>query len=93
MPLRVRGYMKPIPTMLHPLATVDIATREAAQARYERSDVCAVPAAAVVGEAVVCWELASALLEKFGGDAVGRRGEGAGGLCRSDPVTSSRSPG
>jgi chorismate synthase len=71
MPLRVRGYMKPIPTMLHPLATVDLATREATLARYERSDVCAVPAAAVVGEAVVCWELAAAVLEKFGGDTVG----------------------
>jgi len=71
MPLRVRGYMKPIPTMLHPLATVDLATREATQARYERSDVCAVPAAAVVGEAAVCWELAAAFLEKFGGDSVG----------------------
>ena len=71
MPLRVRGYMKPIPTMLRPLATIDLATREATQARYERSDVCAVPAAAVVGEAVVCWELAAAFLEKFGGDSVG----------------------
>jgi chorismate synthase len=70
MPLRVRGYMKPIPTMLTPLATVDLATREATQARYERSDVCAVPAAAIVGEAVVAWEVANALLEKFGGDAV-----------------------
>jgi chorismate synthase len=70
MPLRVRGYMKPIPTMLHPLATVDLATREATQARYERSDVCAVPAAAIVGEAVVAWELAGAFLEKFGGDAI-----------------------
>jgi chorismate synthase len=70
MPVRVRGYMKPIPTMLTPLATVDLATREATQARYERSDVCAVPAAAIVGEAVVAWELANALLEKFGGDAI-----------------------
>jgi chorismate synthase len=70
-PLRVRAYMKPIPTMLSPLPTVDLATREATQARYERSDVCAVPAAAVVGEAVVCWTLADALLEKFGGDTVG----------------------
>jgi chorismate synthase len=70
MPLRVRGYMKPIPTMLTPLATVDLETREATQARYERSDVCAVPAAAIVGEAVVAWEVANALLEKFGGDAV-----------------------
>ncbi len=69
-PLHVRGFMKPIPTMLTPLPTVDLATREATQARYERSDVCAVPAAAVVGEAVVSWELASAFLEKFGGDAV-----------------------
>ncbi len=70
MPVRVRGYMKPIPTMLTPLDTVDLATREATQARYERSDVCAVPAAAIVGEAVVAWELANALLEKFGGDNV-----------------------
>jgi chorismate synthase len=70
MPVRVRGYMKPIPTMLTPLATIDLATREATQARYERSDVCAVPAAAIVGEAVVAWELANALLEKFGGDCV-----------------------
>jgi chorismate synthase len=69
-PLRVRAYMKPIPTMLTPLATVDLATREATQARYERSDVCAVPAAAVVGEAVVAWEIANAFLEKFGGDAI-----------------------
>ena len=70
MPVRVRGYMKPIPTMLTPLATVDLETREATQARYERSDVCAVPAAAVVGEAAVAWELANAFLEKFGGDAI-----------------------
>jgi chorismate synthase len=70
MPVRVRGYMKPIPTMLTPLATVDLATREATMARYERSDVCAVPAAAIVGEAVVAWELANAFLEKFGGDAM-----------------------
>ena len=70
MPVRVRAYMKPIPTMLHPLATVDLATREATQARYERSDVCAVPAAAIVGEAVVAWELANAMLEKLGGDTV-----------------------
>jgi len=70
MPLRVKGYMKPIPTMLKPLATVDLATREATQAVYERSDVCAVPAAATVGEAVVAWVLADAVLEKFGGDAM-----------------------
>jgi chorismate synthase len=52
------------------LPTVDLASREATTAKYERSDVCAVPAAAVVGEAVVCWTLADALLEKFGGDLV-----------------------
>lgn len=70
-PLVVRAFMKPIPTMTTPLATVDIDTRAPAQARYERSDVCAVPAAAVVAEAAVAWELANALLEKFGGDTVG----------------------
>jgi len=69
-PLRLRAFMKPIPTMTTPLPTVDIETREPALARYERSDVCAVPAAAVVGEAVVAWVLADALLEKFGGDSV-----------------------
>jgi len=69
-PLQVRAFMKPIPTMTTPLPTVDLDTREPALARYERSDVCAVPAASVVGEAVVCWELAAAFLEKFPGDAV-----------------------
>jgi chorismate synthase len=70
-PLVVRGFMKPIPTMTKGLPTVDIATREATTAKYERSDVCAVPAAAVVGEAVVAWTLADAFLEKFGGDHLG----------------------
>lgn len=69
-PVCVRAFMKPIPTMTTPLGTVDLDTREPALARYERSDVCAVPAASVVGEAVVCWELATVFLEKFGGDAV-----------------------
>lgn len=68
--LQVRAFMKPIPTMTTPLATVDLDTRQPAQARYERSDVCSVPAAAVVGEAVVCWELAAAFVEKFPGDAI-----------------------
>jgi len=66
----VRAYMKPIPTMMRPLESVDLATRESVQAKYERSDVCAVPAAAVVGEAVVAWEVANAFLEKFAGDCV-----------------------
>jgi chorismate synthase len=69
-PLQVRAFMKPIPTMTTPLPTVDIETRQPTLARYERSDVCAVPAAAVVGEAVVAWELCDAFLEKFGGDCV-----------------------
>ncbi len=68
--LLVRAFMKPIPTMTKPLETVDIATRQPAQARYERSDVCAVPAAAVVGEAAVAWELGAAFVEKFPGDAI-----------------------
>ncbi|SDF08806.1 chorismate synthase [Sporolituus thermophilus] len=67
--LIVRAVMKPIPTLMRPLASVDIRTKQAAAAARERSDVCAVPAAAVVGEAVVAWVLAEALLEKFGGDA------------------------
>lgn len=66
----VRAAMKPIPTLYKPLASVDIATKEPFLASVERSDVCAVPAACVVGEAVVAWELARACLEKFGGDTL-----------------------
>jgi chorismate synthase len=69
-PLVVRGAMKPIPTLYQPLQTFDIRTKEAFAATVERSDVCAVPAAAVVAEAVVAIELAAAMLEKFGGDAM-----------------------
>ena len=69
-PLVVRGYMKPIPTMTKGLASVDLASREAVTAKYERSDVCAVPAASIVGEAVVAWTLADAMLEKTGGDTL-----------------------
>jgi len=67
-PILIRAAMKPIPTTVTPLATVDLATGEAATTQYQRSDVCAVPAAAVVGEAMVAWVLAEALLERFGGD-------------------------
>lgn len=70
----VRGAMKPIPTLYRPLRSVDIDTKEAFEATVERSDVCAVPAAAVVAEAAVALELAGALLEKFGGDSVGETG-------------------
>ncbi len=68
--LRVRAAMKPISTVPKALATVDIATGEAAAAINQRSDVCAVPAAGVVAEAMVALILADAVLEKFGGDSV-----------------------
>ncbi len=67
----VRAAMKPIPTLYKPLPTVDLDSKGAVEATVERSDVCAVPAAAVVAEAVVAIELASAFLEKFGGDSLG----------------------
>ncbi len=69
MPLIVRGYMKPIPTLIKPLDSVDIATGEAQPTRYERSDVTSVPAASTVAEATVAFEVANLLLEKFGGDS------------------------
>jgi chorismate synthase len=68
--IRVSAYMKPISTLMKPLRSVDLTTLEEAPAAIERSDVCAVPAAAVVGEAVVCFVLADALLERFGGDTM-----------------------
>jgi len=68
--LRVRAAMKPISTLSRPLQTVDVATGEPAKAIAQRSDVCAVPAAAVIAEAVVALTLADAVLEKFGGDSV-----------------------
>ncbi|MCP8968757.1 chorismate synthase [Ectobacillus ponti] len=71
MPIVVRGVMKPIPTLYKPLQSVDIETKEAFQASIERSDSCAVPAASVVAEAVVAWELANAVLEQFGSDRLG----------------------
>jgi chorismate synthase len=66
----VRGVMKPIPTLYKPLRSVDIDTKEAFEAQVERSDACAVPAASVVMENVIAWEVAKAFLEKFGGDSV-----------------------
>ena len=69
-PLRVRAAMKPIATVPRALATVDTATGEAAVAHHQRSDVCAVPAAAVVAQAVTALVLVDAALEKFGGDSV-----------------------
>jgi len=66
----VRGVMKPIPTLYKPLQSVDIDTKEPFTAQVERSDACAVPAASVVMEHVVAWEVAKAFLEKFGGDSM-----------------------
>lgn len=68
--LRVRAGMKPIATVPHALRTVDTSTGEAAPAHHQRSDVCAVPAAGVVAEAMVALVIADAMIEKFGGDAV-----------------------
>lgn len=68
MPIVVRGVMKPIPTLYKPLLSVDIETKEPFSASIERSDSCAVPAAAVVAENVVAWELASALIHQFYSD-------------------------
>jgi chorismate synthase len=66
----VRAFMKPISTLMNPLRSVDLATMGEAPAAIERSDVCAVPAAAVVGEAMVALVVADAFLEKFGGDSI-----------------------
>lgn len=70
MPLIIRGVMKPIPTMLTPISTVDIETKKEKDTRYERSDVCALPRAIVVIESVIAPVLANAILEKFGGDSI-----------------------
>ncbi len=68
MPLIIRAAMKPIPTLRKPLMSVDIRTKKPSSAAYERSDVCAVSAAAVVAEAMTALIIADAFLEKFGGD-------------------------
>jgi chorismate synthase len=69
--VRVSAFMKPISTLMKPLRSVDLQTMTASPAAIERSDVCAVPAAAVVGEAMVALVLADAFLDKFGGDSIG----------------------
>lgn len=69
-PVVVRAAMKPIPTLLKPLLSVDIRTGKATEASVERSDICAVPACSIVCEAVVSFELAKAMIEKFGGDSI-----------------------
>lgn len=69
--LRVRGYLKPISTLRSPLYSVDINTKEADLAAFERSDITAVPAAGVIGEAMLAIVLANTMREKFGGDSIG----------------------
>lgn len=70
-PIVVRAYMKPIPTLKKSLRSVDLLTKEPVAASYERSDICAVPAASVVCEAMIAFEIARAFTEKFGGDSIG----------------------
>ncbi|RKN84574.1 chorismate synthase [Paenibacillus ginsengarvi] len=69
-PIVVRGVMKPISTLYKPLASVDIDTKQPFSAQVERSDTCAVPAAGVIMESVIAWEVAKAFMEKFGGDSM-----------------------
>lgn len=69
-PIVLRAAMKPIATLMKPLQSVDLQSKETFDAVRERSDVCAVPAAGVVGEAIVCYIIAQAVLEKFGGDSI-----------------------
>nr|BFF13970.1 hypothetical protein GCM10025699_52730 [Microbacterium flavescens] len=69
--LRVRAGMKPIATVPRALATIDVTSGEESKAHHQRSDVCAVPAAGVVAEAMVALVLANSVLEKFGGDSLG----------------------
>jgi chorismate synthase len=70
MPIILRASMKPIPTLRKALRSVDIITKKSVEAAYERSDICAVPAAGVIGEAMVALIITDALLEKFGGDSI-----------------------
>jgi chorismate synthase len=77
----VRGHLKPISTLRRPLGSIDFASREPVKAAYERSDVCAVPAGGVVGEAMVALVLASAALEKFGGDSLVELRRNYDGYC------------
>ena len=69
-PLVIRAAMKPISTLRKPLESVNLRTKQAEEAAYERSDVCAVSAASVIVEHVVAFEMAAALVDKFGGDSV-----------------------
>ena len=84
-PIRVRAAMKPFSTVPKPLETVDLATGTPDVAINQRTDVCAVPAGAVVGESVVAFVLAQAMLEKFGGDSLPETRRNLGGFVAGLP--------
>ncbi|CAI9385943.1 chorismate synthase [Microbacterium sp. T2.11-28] len=90
--LRVRAGMKPIATVPHALRTIDVSTGEAATAHHQRSDVCAVPAAGVVAEAMVALTLAEVVLEKFGGDSVAETRRNLEGYLAAIPANLATSP-
>ena len=69
-PLVIRTMMKPIPTLIKPLRSIDISTKEKKMAHKERSDTCSVPAASIIAENILCFDLADSILEKFGGDSI-----------------------
>jgi chorismate synthase len=83
MPIILRAAMKPIPTLRKPLRSIDILTKKTVKAAYERSDICAVPAAGVIGEAMVALTTADAFLEKFGGDSIAEVKRNYGAYCSS----------
>lgn len=85
--LRVRAAMKPISTVPKALATIDVATGEPAKAQHQRSDVCAVPAAGIVAEAMVALVIANAMLEKFGGDSISETKRNMQSFLESIPET------
>jgi len=91
--LRVRAGMKPIATVPHALRTIDVATGETATAHHQRSDVCAVPAAGVVAEAMVAIVLAEVVLEKFGGDSVAETRRNLEGYLAAIPGALHTAPG
>jgi len=93
--LRVRAGMKPIATVPHALRTVDVATGGAAEAHHQRSDVCAVPAAGVVAEAMVALVLANSVIEKFGGDSIEETKRNLAGYLAAipDALTTAQSTG
>jgi chorismate synthase len=85
--IRVRAAMKPISTVPKALKTIDVATGDEAKAHHQRSDVCAVPAAGVVAEAMVALTIANAVLEKFGGDSVAETSRNLESYLASIPET------